>query len=475
MIHICFHPVSFNVTLRDDSNSTVNCGIEATLDQITAYFDRLHIGDVIQIKNCSIVSKTSNRRQYMDYLPETRSACHLLVDLDNESTRVNIANVNSSTAKNMAHLLNNITKDETNYYDLSDLLDGCESGGEFEKNGMNVNVFVVVKRVGKVKEISTKYGTLVNKRDCRVFDRSVSDFILTIWGDEQCFVAEFWDAFNTVLFVADCRVSFDQYKKRVVCCTTSKTLITAQPCLRQTAELAHYAKLMQQRYCGESAEEDATDNSSRGAARSDSSLDVSNGGDSKKTEEIDFGTVTICSLKGSLIEWQKERNLNIIKSATFFGYLTDLNCDKSTCIYRMCSICRKRIDRNLFICSNFDCPRSSTETYNENSLVYRYCLIATITDMTGSLQYCQISDRCSEKLLNTTAEEFLKLDEEKHSTIRFSCLFDLKKIIIKIEPAINSRGFVNKIVRIESATYKESIEALNSNDFDYNQSCSNRP
>ena len=86
---------SFTLTIRDNSVETINCTIEGSVAKILSAFDRLHIGDVVQVQGAKILTKSINKKQHSDYLPGTSSLCHLIGDLDNEQFKISTIDINS--------------------------------------------------------------------------------------------------------------------------------------------------------------------------------------------------------------------------------------------------------------------------------------------------------------------------------------------------------------------------------------------
>ena len=52
-----------------------------------------------------------------------------------------------------------------------------------------------------MNEITTKYGSIVKKREIKVFDTTSPLFHVNLWGDENSFIADFWTPQETSKFL----------------------------------------------------------------------------------------------------------------------------------------------------------------------------------------------------------------------------------------------------------------------------------
>jgi len=426
----------FSITIRDLSGTWINCTVEACAQRLLAVFDELHIGDTIIGRNLSVQQKCSSKA-YVEYNPDTASDAHLIADLDLDSVDIEVIN-NENGADEMMSLLNVPTKDCNDYYSLSDLtMDTKEMS---DNDGKILNILACVKRVGKVSEITTKYGSIVKKREIKVFDTTSPLFHVNLWGDENSFIADFWTPQETILFLSDVRLAYDKYKNQVTCSTTSKTVITQNPDTQQGKALHNFAKKIQGRinnFDDENEEKDLTE-----------------------TKESTIENVTISQLK-HLIK-TANADLESSTSCTTYAYISILNIDaeNGNSVSKVCSICKKRVDNTTAGCTNFDCVQSSL-TGNRDSdttFFYRYTVNCTISDHTGSLENCSITNKALENIITYPAEQFKNLDTDQRCMIKSDLTFEMMKILIKIEPVIVRKGVLTKILKCELTTGKDYLE-----------------
>jgi meiosis-specific with OB domain-containing protein len=83
---------------------------------------------------------------------------------------------------------------------------------------------------------------MLHKCDVSVFDDSAPSFKIVLWDDEWINLAQSWIPKETIIFAADVRLSYDDWKKMMVATVISKSIVTVNPDTREAHNLHHYAQ-----------------------------------------------------------------------------------------------------------------------------------------------------------------------------------------------------------------------------------------
>jgi len=362
--------------------------------------------------------------------------------LEHPSVDVQVLDRGSNSESELRALLHQPVKDCNDFFELADLNGGAES----DYDGRTLNLLVSIKRIGKMAEITTKYNTLVKKRELRVFDHSCPNFIVTLWGDEHCFLADCWTPQETILFLADVRLTHSKYQNQLVAATTAKSVVTPNPNTPQGRALHEFARKMRGRT---GAFDFAADEDKENEALAQTPAECVNVSEAKC-----LAALAKTSPDGA-------------KFCTVFGYLTqcDLDAPTNRVVSKVCSVCRRRMDSASASCVNFDCVQSTLvgERATSGAAHFeRYTLTATISDATGSLEMCSFASAALENLLTYSPEKFAALDETQRCVLKSELTFELAKFLLKVEPVMSARGFAIRILRAELASQKDFLDSCGS-------------
>ncbi|XP_026683521.1 meiosis-specific with OB domain-containing protein-like, partial [Diaphorina citri] len=97
-------------------------------------------------------------------------------------------------------------------------------------------------KIGLTRTIRTKRGDTTATREIDLMDDTHSGFPLFMWGVEVVGMADKWTPRETVLFMSDVNLSYNEYRKCWCLSTSSKTIITENPETTSGRALKEFAK-----------------------------------------------------------------------------------------------------------------------------------------------------------------------------------------------------------------------------------------
>ena len=126
-------------------------------------------------------------------------------------------------APHMTKLLNVPSKASSTFLSISDII--TNSGA---LKGHFVDMLVAVRKVGEVKRFTNKQdGQEKGVREVRLFDQTADSLLLKLWDSELLQMADDWLPREVILFLADARIDWDDYRSSFVLTATSKTVSPA--------------------------------------------------------------------------------------------------------------------------------------------------------------------------------------------------------------------------------------------------------
>uniref|UniRef100_A0A3Q2DKF6 Meiosis specific with OB-fold n=1 Tax=Cyprinodon variegatus TaxID=28743 RepID=A0A3Q2DKF6_CYPVA len=202
---------------------------------------------------------------------------------------------------------------------------------------------------------------------------------------------------ETVLFIADAKMSFDSFRSSMVATVNSKTIITVNPG-KITLQHPHHQK---------EASEDPT------------------GGFSQRNSITDVYTVN------QLKERAKEQSEPLYGITYSFISKFDLDSSVSKVIKTRCSKCKFLVTEDMKSCTNQLCPGREQPL----STTTGFDLLVDFTDHTGTLQACSLRGLVAEQTLGCTTDEFITLTDDQRTSLKWKFLLGRCKIYIKILPS----------------------------------------
>lgn len=417
-------------TLRDTAQDFINVvcwGSEAFIDNITQGF---RIGDIVEIQNCMVQSKQNNEYEE-NYRPPTPSSFQLVVNESHSS----VSQFSGSDFTEFSSIAYIPVKESHDFYTLSDII----SNGH-NLHGSFINILAVIRDPGTTKDITTKTGKQMKRRELKLFDESCLSFPLMMWDGELAEQADSWTSKESVVFLCDVKVTYDDFRRKMIATCTSKTIIISNPDIPIAHQLYNYAQTT-------------------------NLMDDGSNGDGENNE-VDLSIIkdiySLNELDEKLDSFMNDSILPLPFYGIIYGCVSSFDIDVDNgmrCVSTRCKCCRRRVDRDTGMCSNIACDASQQYTNGNDSAVIRSLeLRLSLSDCTGGIDGFTLSRDVAEKLLNYDVESFTSLDMRSKTELKWKFLFERFKVYFKAIPSKQEgqKPFLN-ILSIDLADVGEML------------------
>ncbi|KAK3768180.1 hypothetical protein RRG08_031719 [Elysia crispata] len=413
------HLVSF--TVRDSEVAFVNLTCWGGEQYVKMIACELHISDVVDVKDAQVQIKSSNPADEK-FRPWTPSSCQLTVG-ENQGTIVPYSGLD---IEDYTHLIHTPTRPSNDFYTLEDIIaNGMSLQGE------HINILAVVKRIWPPKKITMKTGKTTSKVDIVLCDETCMSFNLTLW-DNYVLLAESWTPMETVLFAADVRITYNDYRSSMTASTDSKTIFTINPDTPEAACIREYSKTQISFLTFESEGNSVADG---------------------KDPPLETITNILCVRDvRNLLEQGSEIGFGLM-----YAFLSqfDIDSDEKMFCREVCPKCGKFVqESNGFICVNSSCEGEDLRLDGVPHI--EYSLTVSLSDHTGTLDHCFIPANIAQHLLGAKANDFRDLNGQRKTDIKWSFLLERVKTVVKIrgQSNVNGRSMV-KILSLEMPNIEE--------------------
>ncbi|XP_075371453.1 meiosis-specific with OB domain-containing protein [Mycteria americana] len=267
-------------------------------------------------------------------------------------------------------------------------------------DGRILNVLAAVMSVGEPKYFMTSDKRKGQRCEVKLYDETEMSFPIVCWDNESIQLAQSWIPRETVIFASDVRINFDKFRNCMTATVISKTIITTNPV--ETI--------------------------------------------------VDVYTVEQLKEKALQSDGKLEPVYGII-----YGYISTLDIDDnaSKVIRNRCSICRFLVNEMSNTCTF--CSDISSDS---KSTFASFDILVDLTDHTGTLYSCYLSDCVAEETLGCTVHEFLTLTEDKKTALKWQLLLERSKIYFKVTLSPSWRTGLK--VNVLSCKLADPIEASHS-------------
>ncbi|XP_071319102.1 meiosis-specific with OB domain-containing protein isoform X2 [Trachinotus anak] len=387
---------TFGFTIKDSPDFFINVTAWGNDGYINGLSSSFSIGDCVTIENSLVTNKDPEKGDR--FCPTTPSHYRLLVT---EAHSQVCLCADMDTIDRLLPLMHLPVKDSRDFYSLGDI----EANGQ-RLDGTMINILAAVKSCGEPKQFTTSDGRKGQRLEVKLFDDSVSSFPLVCWDREVIQLVQTWIPKETVLFIADAKISFDSFRNGMAATVNSKTIITVNPDTREASLLFSYAKQV----------------SESGALDQD-----------EKPEDV-----PVRQLKEKARE-NPEAFFGITYS--FISRL-DLDSSVSKVIRTQCSRCKFQVTEDARSCCNLLCPGRDQAL----SATTGFYLLVDFTDHTGTLHACTLRSPVAEKTLGCTTDEFTSLTDDERTAMKWKFLLERCKIYVKILPSTKMRTGIRGVV-----------------------------
>ncbi|XP_059142573.1 meiosis-specific with OB domain-containing protein-like [Physella acuta] len=404
------------LTVRDSESGFINVTCWESEEYIQGLTASVTYGSVVEIKQAQIQTKPKNESDDK-FKPWTPSPYQMNLS-DNQGS---ITLYNGLDASSFTKLMHFPTKAYNDFYTLEDI-----QANVMRLQGEHVNLLAAVKKVWPVRELVTKTGRKTLKADIVLCDETCSAFNLTLWG---CCVSliDNWIPMETVIFAADVRISFNEYRSTMVANTDSKTVLTTSPATPEATSLQEFIRTQDLL--------EHNDNDGISTYNQDS-----------KDPEIETITNVLTVRQIKYLQTSVAEGTNQTEYAVVYTFRSnfDIDRDDATVFQQICSKCRKPIIDDGGICGNQDCVGADLTYDDSNNFDFR--LSISLTDHTGSLEFCNVPSHLVEEVIGCKAKEFKTLSSLEKTDIKWRYLFERVKAVLKIRKRKDDRCYTQVIV-----------------------------
>ncbi|XP_033119046.1 meiosis-specific with OB domain-containing protein-like [Anneissia japonica] len=415
----------FSFVLRDSVTDFINISCWGAGGFIKELANSFKIADIVVVKNPLIQAKQSSDFEAEDrFKPSTSSSFQLSLSENHSSIQL----YTGSDVDQFQSLLHQPIKEGNDYYTLEDVI----ANGQ-ELSGQHINLLVLVKSVGNVKDIVTKDGRNIHRCEVKVFDDTYLNFSIIMWDISVIEQTYTWVSKDTVLFFADVLIKFDNFRMCMTATVDSKTIIITNPDSPEAHSLYRY-----------------------GQGCSDSIL---NDPDNQPSDDLDLSTIqdvyTIHQLNQRCEEVKSGKQQAVVYGIVYAA-LTCFNLDGPlhTVISYRCASCKRRVNRQTGLCSNTEC----TVDTSDDSPVPVFDMNLAISDHTGTIDSCRLGGSVAERVLECTAADFCMMDDEEKTEKKWKYLLEMCKVFFKLSPAMRDSGLV-VMIRVLSCSRADQQEA----------------
>uniref|UniRef100_A0A3Q3ADQ2 Meiosis specific with OB-fold n=1 Tax=Kryptolebias marmoratus TaxID=37003 RepID=A0A3Q3ADQ2_KRYMA len=326
------------------------------------------VGDCVAVENSLVSNKDPEKGD--KFCPTTPRSVKLLVT-EAHSQVYPCADVD--TVDRLLPLIHLPVKDSRDFYSLGDIV---ANGPKLD--GAAINILAAIKQMGEVKQFTTSDGRRGQRLEVKLFDDSVSSFPLVCWDKETILTLQTFVAKETVLFVADAKVSFDKFRGGMVATVTPRSVVTANPDTREASLLFSYAK----------------EASESGALDQDEAPEDPPG----MFRGTPLDSITDVYTVSQLKEKAKGHPEAFFGVTYSFVSRLDLDSSVSKVIKTRCCRCKYQVTEALQSCTNPLCSGRGQAL----SAAAAFDLLVDLTDHTGTLQACSLRGVAAEQTLGCT-------------------------------------------------------------------------
>ncbi|KAL5019061.1 hypothetical protein ScPMuIL_004783 [Solemya velum] len=429
------HLLSF--VIRDSPTFYIQTTCWGTETYIQELSNSFHVGDIVQIQNALVQEKVKDG--YDKFRPFTTSPYMLSVS----ENHCNVSLHNGPDQDSYRELLHLPTKPNNDFYTLEDILVNGQN-----LDGDHINILAAVRNIGAAKDITTKTGKQTRRCELKLFDETCQSFPLILWDSEIIDMSQSWMPFDTVIFAADVRVNYDNFRNGMVATAISKTIFTVNPNTLEAHSLYQYAQ-------------------------SQALLGMDGDSDSMKKGDPDLASIKDVFSVNEIVCGQTEmKNSWEPMYGIVYGFLTQFDADTEThrtyWVSYQCSKCRQRVSEDKgFLCGNAECAQGvlnmfdTTGQTNNTQPTADFSISLSISDHSGTITQCHMSGNAVEKLVGCKPDDFLKMSPTQKTQIKWKYLLERCKIFFKLTKNSNrTSGTSVRVLHCELASPPEVCQNL---------------
>ncbi|KAM7432715.1 hypothetical protein ABFA07_016895 [Porites harrisoni] len=426
----------FFFTLRDSPADFINVNCWGTENYIENLSKSFRINDIVEVRNPQIQNKQSSEAEEK-WRPWTPSPYQLHVSETHSSVSL-FSGWDTSVFDRISHIP---VKTSNDFYTLGDII-----ANDQNLHGEHVNIQAVVKSVGLPKDIITKTGKHVKRCEVLLFDETCMSFPLVMWDEESIELAQTWMPKDMILFIADVKATFDDFKKCMIATCDHKTIITANPDTMEARYLYNYAQSL------ELLDDDPLNNP-------ESSLMDS----LENVTEVH----NVQQLKQLMSEAENSLQPSPIMGIVYaFVTSFDIDRDEKPIVTSRCAACNQRVVLLSDTCLNPACTRVTANPGGGSSTVKtQFELGISLSDHTGTISNCRLTQPCAESMCGCKATDMAHWNITQLTELKVQFLLEKCKVYFKVATSNRLSSSAKKWIRLLSCTLADSREAAESLQF----------
>jgi len=373
-------------TLRDSPSDMINLTIWSSGEEAAKLKAEFKVGMVVEVVKPKVMSREVVGGRDSAFNPQVTSPFQLSFQEGRSMLCPHLPD-----APHLTKLLNVPSKASSTFLSISDII--TNSGA---LKGHFVDMLVAVRKVGEVKRFTNKQdGQERGVREVRLFDQTADSLLLKLWDSELLQMADDWLPREVILFLADARIDWDDYRSSFVLTATSKTVITVNPDTVEAGALMRYAQL--------------ADFSS--LARLDQFVTSVPLNSFTRTVNV----VSVQEMQENLVSASEA-----LVPVLLYGFLTNLDLDSDDAVSLRCGRCSgpMTVGNGGEVCSSFDCKDFNVSGPERMLPSQQYRLKADVSDETGTLSGIRVSSSFLIKNLGPAAE-FARLSGETKTAYKW--------------------------------------------------------
>lgn len=303
-----------------------------------------------------------------------------------------------------------------------------------------IDLVVAVRAVKPVRNLNTKFGERT-LREVIVMDESCAEMILNIWDGEYVQRADYWTAHSTILHLIDIQADYSQYYKKVTLSLARRSVLVEDPInsSRATA-LQNY---VQQSVANNTLPPLTSADISRNQHNLESIKDV----------------MSIAKVLDTIDTHSSDAEHEF--TALTYAVITKLFLDPTrefSPLVRQCLSCNKFIEKKLELCSDPNCIQVLAASTGPK-FIEKFNITTDLTDHSGSLKSCRLSDEYAVAVLGHSIASFVNLSEAEIETLRWKFL--LERHAVKIVVRQSSTFQTARIAILDCVPFNYTLDGGN--------------
>ncbi|KAG8187557.1 hypothetical protein JTE90_008443 [Oedothorax gibbosus] len=388
-----------NFMIRDTPNDTINAacwGDESATSVLSSSFT---IGDVVKIKNPQIIERQSENTDDK-FKPKASSQYQL--NISPQYSEITVCA--SDEIKGYEKLLHCAAHTATEILSLADVVYNSQNA-----EGLTVNLLVAIKEIGQLQTVKTKDGREAKKLQLSVFDQSHPVFPVLIWDAETAKFLIKYCSKRSVVLISDIKVSYNNFMKEMTATSGNTTIFTPEPDIPDARVLYQYAMKV---------------------ILSEDSMNNTYGYNDPST---------VYNVEQVLRIMNTSEMISGDIQGTLIAMISMFDLDGSEKISSIrCPGCLRQVQKLEDRCVNGACEIGSGMSNLPPEEMYDIQL--SLADDSGCIQRCLVPGQVFQNLLGLPVQDFLKLPDERKTSIKWLYLFERMTIQFKVAKSSTGNG-----------------------------------